>query len=158
MVGALRTKKPYDVIAMWHVIEHLPDPWVTLRAANERLNVGGILVLAAPNPNSFQFQTLRRRWPHLDAPRHLMLIPPRVLIETMASAGMQLEMMTTLDEGTCACNLFGWVFFFSNLYPQPGLLNRELRKFGHRLARLVRPIENIEGKGSAYTMLFRKTA
>ena len=112
-------------------------------------------VLAAPNPDAFQFQVLRRYWPHVDAPRHLMLIPARLLIEKMASMGMTVELFTTNDEGGLGWNIFGWEYFFSNLCGRPRI-NRVLRKFGRMVAKLVGPIETIEGKGSAYTMVFRK--
>lgn len=153
--GALKTLKPFDVIAMWHVIEHLPNPWETLEVISEKLNPGGILVLAAPNPDAFQFHILGRYWPHVDAPRHLLLIPPQILVEKMAVLGMEVELITTTDEGSLGWNVFGWEFFFSNLNTHPRI-NRILRLFGRMVAKLFSPIEKIEGKGSAYTMVFRK--
>lgn len=155
--GALKTAKPYDVIALWHVIEHLPNPWETLEAISRKLNPGGILVLAAPNPEAFQFNILRRYWPHVDAPRHVMLIPSRVLEEKMESLGMKVELFTTNDEGGLGWNIFGWEFFFSNLSLRPRI-NRLLRAVGRGVAKLASPFEKAEGKGSAYTMVFRKVA
>ena len=153
--SALRSLKPFDVIAMWHVIEHLPNPWETLEAISEKLNPGGILVLAAPNPNAFQFHILGRYWPHVDAPRHLMLIPSKLLVEKMATLGMKVELITTTDEGGLGWNIFGWEFFFSNLSTRPRI-SWLLRAAGRRVGRLLSPLEKIEGKGSAYTMVFRK--
>lgn len=153
--GVLKTLKPFDVIAMWHVIEHLSNPWATLEAISERINAGGILVLAAPNPAAFQFHILGRYWPHVDAPRHLMLIPTQLLIDKMSSMGMTVELVTTTDEGGLGWNNFGWEYFFSNLCGRPRI-NRILRKLGLMVARLVGSIEKQEGKGSAYTMVFRK--
>lgn len=155
--GALKTLKPFDVIAMWHVIEHLPNPWVTLEAVSERINTGGVLVLAAPNPDAVQFHILGRYWPHVDAPRHLMLIPKQLLINKMATMGMTIEFVTTTDEGGRRWNVFGWEYFFSNLCRYPRI-NRIFKKLGRMIARLVEPIEKQEGKGSAYTMVFRKVA
>jgi 2-polyprenyl-3-methyl-5-hydroxy-6-metoxy-1,4-benzoquinol methylase len=155
--GALKALKPFDVITMWHVIEHLPNPWETLEAISERINAGGILVLAAPNPDAFQFHILGRYWPHLDAPRHLMLIPAQLLIDKMASLKMTAELVTTTDEGGLGWNVFGWEHFFSNLC-RSSIINKILRKLGRMLARLFGPIEKKEGKGSAYTMVFRKVA
>lgn len=152
---ALKSLEPYDVIALWHVIEHLPNPWATLEAISEKLNPGGILVLAAPNPDAFQFHILGHFWPHLDAPRHLMLIPSQILVEKLASLGMKLELNTTTDEGGLGWNIFGWEYFFSNLCSYSGI-NRALRIFGRMVAKLLSPIEKTEGKGSAYTMVFRK--
>lgn len=155
--GVLKTIKPFDIIAIWHVIEHLPNPWETLEAINEKINAGGILVLAAPNPNAFQFYILGRYWPHVDAPRHLMLIPAQLLIDKMATMGMTVEIVTTTDEGGLGWNVFGWDYFFSNLC-RYSRINRILRKLGRMVARLVGPVETKEGKGSAYTMIFRKVA
>ena len=155
--AALKTLKPFDVIALWHVIEHLPNPWQTLEAISERLNPGGILVLAAPNPDAFQFHILGRYWPHLDAPRHLMLIPSRILEEKMATLGMTLELITTTDEGGLGWNIFGWEFFFANISGHPRI-KRMLRRLGRVVAKVLSPVEKIEGKGSAYTMVFRKGA
>ncbi len=77
----------YDIIALWHVIEHLPDPLKTLKAILRRLKPGGILVIAAPNPEAFQFRVLGRFWPHVDAPRHLNLIPLSLLSKEMSPMG-----------------------------------------------------------------------
>lgn len=154
---ALKALKPFDVVAMWHVIEHLPNPWETLEAISGRINAGGILILAAPNPAAFQFHILGRYWPHVDAPRHLMLIPAQLLIDKMATLGMTVELVTTTDEGGLGWNVFGWEYFFSNLCGRPRI-NRILRKIGRMVARLVGTIEKKEGKGSAYTMVFRKAS
>lgn len=154
--ATLKTLKPFDVIALWHVIEHLPNPWQTLKAISERLNPGGILVLAAPNPDAFQFHILGRYWPHVDAPRHLMLIPSGILVEKMATLGMKLELITTTDEGSLGWNIFGWEFFFDRLNGHPRI-KRMLRRLGRVVAKVLSPVEKIEGKGSAYTMVFRKS-
>ncbi len=155
--GALKSLKPFDVIALWHVIEHLPNPWETLEAISDKLNPGGILVLAAPNPDAFQFHVLGRYWPHADAPRHLMLIPSKLLVEKMAALGMTVELLTTTDKGGLGWNIFGWEFFFSNLCSLRKI-NRALHIIGRMVAKLLSPIEKIEGKGSAYTIVFRKAA
>ena len=62
---------------MWHVIEHLRRPWEVIERAAANLQDGGVLAIATPNPRALQFKLLRRRWAHLDAPRHLFLIPSR---------------------------------------------------------------------------------
>ena len=76
--AALAEGGPYDVIAMWHVIEHLPNPREVMTAAAAALAPGGVIALAAPNPEAFQFRVFGRRWTHLDAPRHLFLVRWRV--------------------------------------------------------------------------------
>jgi len=154
-IATLGQMKPYDVIALWHVIEHLPDPWPTLEAIYTSLKPGGIVVLATPNPGSFQFSIMGCRWPHVDAPRHLMLIPMKLLAEKLEALGMKAELSTTTDQGSIGWNVFGWEFFFANLCSQH-YIKKILRRIGRLISLLFGPIEKIEGKGSAYTMVFRK--
>jgi SAM-dependent methyltransferase len=40
---------PFDVVTLWHVLEHLPEPRPMLAAAHHRLVPGGLLVVAVPN-------------------------------------------------------------------------------------------------------------
>lgn len=154
-IAALGQSDPYDVIALWHVIEHLPDPWPTLDTICANLKPGGIVVLASPNPDSFQFNIMGCRWPHVDAPRHLMLIPMKLLAEKLESLGMKAELITTTDQGSVGWNTFGWKFFFANLSSQL-YIKKVLSLTGQLVSLLFSPIEKIEGKGSAYTMVFRK--
>lgn len=156
-VQALRQAGPYDVIALWHVIEHLPNAWATLESMCSRVKPGGYVVLAAPNPDAFQFRVMGRFWPHVDAPRHVMLIPMKLLVDKMEQLGMKAELITTRDEGSLGWNTFGWEFFFGNLSSQRHV-RRALHHLGRLVARLLTPIERREGKGSAYTMVFKKVA
>lgn len=152
---ALHGLDPYDVIALWHVIEHLPDPWTTLSMLSMNLKPGGILIIAAPNPDSFQFRIQGRRWPHVDAPRHVMLIPATVLTEHLGPLGLQPALVTTRDKGSLGWNSFGWSFFFSNMCS-----SRYLKRLAHIVGRIVTlmlyPIESKEGRGAAYTVIYRK--
>ena len=91
-----------DVIAAWHVLEHLRDPWRLLDAAARRLAPGGVLVLALPNPHAFQFRVLGPCWAHVDAPRHLHLVPPGLLRRKAEAAGLEQSMCTTTDHGSLA--------------------------------------------------------
>ena len=39
----------FDVITLFHVLEHVPNPTVTIRRCYELLKTGGVLILAVPN-------------------------------------------------------------------------------------------------------------
>jgi 2-polyprenyl-3-methyl-5-hydroxy-6-metoxy-1,4-benzoquinol methylase len=156
-VNALLQGGSYDVIALWHVIEHLPNAFAALEAICSRVKPGGYVVLAAPNPEAFQFHLMGRYWPHVDAPRHVMLIPMKLLAERMEHLGMKTEWVTTRDKGSLGWNTFGWEFLFSNLSSHRHL-KRVLHRIGRLVAWLLSPIERLEGKGSAYTMVFKKVS
>ncbi len=155
-INALSLLKPFDVIALWHVIEHLVNPWKTLDAIFEKLNPGGILVLAAPNPEAFQFMIMGRYWPHVDAPRHITLIPAQLIISKLVAMGMTLELVTTSDAGGLGWNTFGWEYFFSNLSKHPRI-KPLLRHIGLAIARLFSFMDGIEGKGCTYTVVLKKS-
>lgn len=154
--GILETLEPFDVIALWHVIEHLVDPWATLEHIANRLKPDGICILAAPNPNAFQFKVMGRRWPHVDAPRHLFLIPQDVLEARGKELGLQLEFATTDDDGARGWNTFGWEYWLGN-FSHHTRVNRVLRRVGRFLALLMKPFDQREGAGSAYTLIFRRS-
>jgi len=154
--GALRELEPFDIVAMWHVIEHLPTPWETLQSVSERVKSGGLVVLAAPNPSSFGFRMLGKRWPHLDAPRHLHLIPMQLLAQWMSDLGFTKELETTNDHGGKGWNVFGWHYAIRNSKWHSGLSDTSQQLLGKWISRFVSPWELREGKGAAYTMIFRK--
>jgi 2-polyprenyl-3-methyl-5-hydroxy-6-metoxy-1,4-benzoquinol methylase len=153
--AALRALGQYDVIVLWHVIEHLPDPWSILKLIAKRLDPDGILVIAAPNPEAVQFRVLGRYWTHLDAPRHLELIPMRILNAHALKLGLQPVLETTTDPGSLGWNFFGWETSLSN-FSNNTYIKRALRIVGRVLGRLCRVVERIEGRGSAYTVVYRK--
>jgi hypothetical protein len=146
-----------DVIVAWHVLEHLRDPWELIDAASARLAAGGVLILAMPNPNAMQFQVLGRFWAHLDAPRHLHLIPPDVLRKRAEASGLRQVLCTTTDPGSLGWNEFGWVYSLPHLLPG-AFSKRVLRFAGRKLSSALGFAERQEGLGSAYTSVFRKPA
>jgi 2-polyprenyl-3-methyl-5-hydroxy-6-metoxy-1,4-benzoquinol methylase len=154
-VRALERVRPPNVIAAWHVLEHLPDPWRVLEAAAARLQPGGVLILALPNPQAFQFRVLGRFWTHVDAPRHLHLIPPALLRRKAAAAGLTQELCTTTDRGSLGWNRFGWTYSLPHL-ASAHVAKRALRFAGRVLGRVLQPLESREGIGAAYTAVFRK--
>lgn len=153
--AALSEAAQPDVIAAWHVLEHLRDPWKLVDAAARCLAPGGVLVLALPNPDALQFKILGRYWAHVDAPRHLHLIPSEVLRARAERAGLVQEMCTTTDQGSLGWNEFGWVYSLPHLV-SGAFAKRVLRFAGRKISAFTAFAEEKEGAGSAYTSVFRK--
>ena len=63
--------KTYDVITMFHVLEHVDDYMETIKELKERLNPNGILVIAVPNYKSYDATFYKEKWAGWDVPRHL---------------------------------------------------------------------------------------
>ncbi len=152
---AVRRMRPFDVIALWHVIEHLPDPWGTLEACADRLAAGGILVVAAPNPSSLQFKLFGPRWAHLDAPRHLHLVPVPALVARAGALGLTARFVTTTDPHGLYWNTFGWRHSLRNL-PTGRLVNRVLNRLVSGFWGLVSRVERAGMLGSTYTVVLQR--
>lgn len=93
-----RMDEKFDVIALWHSLEHLPDPWLVIQTAAKRLNPGGLLLVAIPNIDSQEFSVLKERWRHLDTPRHLYFYPIGSLVTLCSASNLTRLELTTLDE------------------------------------------------------------
>jgi len=100
-VGALEadTYPPgwFDVISIWHVLEHLPDPDSVLRFCRGWLREGGALLIAVPNADSWQAKLFQGSWFHLDPPRHLDHFTRRSLVSSLERAGFRVERLRTLS-------------------------------------------------------------
>jgi SAM-dependent methyltransferase len=153
--GALSENGPFEVIALWQVIEHVSDPVELLAAAAGALAPGGVVALAAPNPDALQFRLFGRRWTHVDAPRHLFLLPIEVIEGLARRFGLEVALVTTRDPGALGWNLFGWRESLANLI-RGRYLQGGMRVAGSVLSRAMRPIERRDRLGSTYTMVLRK--
>ena len=78
-----------DVVTMWHVLEHIPDPQMTLQSVRKYLKDDGLLLIAVPNVQSFLAKAAKRWWYHLDVPRHLWHFSPESVSATLVSAGYE---------------------------------------------------------------------
>ncbi len=63
--------KKFDVISMWHVLEHVPNPNQRIDIIKKILKPGGIIIIAVPNIESKDFLHYKKFWAGLDVPRHL---------------------------------------------------------------------------------------
>ncbi len=61
----------FDVITLWHVMEHLPDLKKDLAKIYEKLKPGGKLIIAVPNANAAEAKYYQEFWAAYDVPRHL---------------------------------------------------------------------------------------
>ncbi|MGJ5643024.1 class I SAM-dependent methyltransferase [Formosa sp. S-31] len=61
----------FDVITLWHVLEHLPDLEEQLKLYNALLKPNGYLVVAVPNFKSYDAKYYKSFWAAYDVPRHL---------------------------------------------------------------------------------------
>lgn len=87
----------FDLISIWHVLEHLPDPDSVLRLCHGWLREGGAMLIAVPNVDSWQARLFRGSWFHVDPPRHLHHFNRRSLTGALEKAGFGIERVSTLS-------------------------------------------------------------
>ena len=77
------------VITMFHVLEHLYDPYSYLESARELLHPCGRLIIQVPNAASWQFLMLGENWSGVDIPRHLLTFRTSDLEALLDRCGFQ---------------------------------------------------------------------
>jgi len=65
------TNDRYDVITLWHVLEHIPNLDQTISKLKTLLTEPGKLIIAVPNYNSNESKHYKHNWAGYDVPRHL---------------------------------------------------------------------------------------
>src|SRR5436853_224407 len=87
----------FDVITLWHVFEHLPDPIALLREARRLLKVGGRLLIEVPNLGGWHGRLGGAAWHHLDVPRHLLHFSRKTLTSMLARERLVPERWSTFS-------------------------------------------------------------
>jgi 2-polyprenyl-3-methyl-5-hydroxy-6-metoxy-1,4-benzoquinol methylase len=80
----------FDVVTMWHVLEHLFDPSSVLAEVHRVLRPDGILMLEMPNFDSLWASMLGEYWFPLEIPRHLYHFTPLTLRAILTKTGFRL--------------------------------------------------------------------
>lgn len=61
----------FDVITLWHVLEHIPNLFETIEQLSKMVKPGGSLIVAVPNFKSYDAKHYGNFWAAYDVPRHL---------------------------------------------------------------------------------------
>lgn len=61
----------FDIITLWHVLEHVPNLHETLQLIRKILKPNGTLLIAVPNCEAFEEGNYSNLWAAYDVPRHL---------------------------------------------------------------------------------------
>ena len=146
-----------DVVVAWHVIEHLQDLRGFSTAASKALRgSNSVIIVSAPNPKSWSFKIFGRYWVHLDAPRHLTLIPLQALDKLMADQGLKRISCVFDDPVSLQLNKMGWQKSLMNLSSSRKVREKLLIRLGRLLSIAMAMFEKIPGRGAAYTVTYKK--
>lgn len=70
-ISGIASEERFQVVTMWHVLEHVPDLRATFKRLYALLAVGGLLVIAVPDRESWDAEHYGTDWAAWDVPRHL---------------------------------------------------------------------------------------
>jgi len=90
------TPGSFDIVTMWHSLEHVHQPLAVLREARRVLVPGGRIFVAVPNIESLPFYLFSRCWYGLDLPRHLTHFAPKTLRTMLETAGFRVESVRSI--------------------------------------------------------------
>ncbi len=71
------TDQSFDVITMWHVLEHVPQLNRRVGDLKRLLKKDGIIIIAVPNCDSLDAKIYQENWAAYDVPRHLYHFTPK---------------------------------------------------------------------------------
>lgn len=82
--------RPFDLILMLNLIEHVADPGAVLAAMSRALSPQGLLLIKTPNVDTLDCRLFRRAyWAGLHCPRHFVLFTRESLIDLAQRNGLE---------------------------------------------------------------------
>jgi SAM-dependent methyltransferase len=83
----------FDIITLWDVLEHLPDPGAAVERMRDLLAPGGRVILSVPNLDSIDARLFGPWWTGIDPPRHFSVFRRCDLARLLTERGLQVERM-----------------------------------------------------------------
>lgn len=81
----------FDIITMWHVLEHVPDLENQIKELKRLIKPDGTIIIAVPNFNSYDAKYYGAFWAAYDVPRHLWHFSKTAIKLLFEKEGMKLE-------------------------------------------------------------------
>lgn len=85
----------FDVVTMWHVLEHVDDPNATIKEIGRILKNDGLLILEVPNIDSPIYKATRQYYSALDVPRHLIHFSLKTIERLIVRNGFRIIMVNS---------------------------------------------------------------
>lgn len=89
LIDAKFSDSEFEIITMWHLLEHTLNPFLTLLEANRILKNEGFLFLSTPNISSLVAKLCGKYWSWLDPPTHLYYFSSKTIVKLLEKAGFK---------------------------------------------------------------------
>ncbi len=93
--------KFFDIITLYDVLEHLPNPLETLAEARRILKPSGILIVRVPNSESLLFKLFGKHWPGADTPHHAFIFNTHTLKEYLKDSELIIKKIRCMSTPYC---------------------------------------------------------
>ena len=100
-------EQQFDVITMWHYLEHDYDPAGTLSRLRACARPGAILLVEVPNFNAWSRRVFCRHWGGFHTPRHTAIYTPQTLSILLERSGW--KMVKSGLPGTLGPHILWWL-------------------------------------------------
>ncbi|WP_136987744.1 class I SAM-dependent methyltransferase [Synechococcus sp. UW69] len=101
--------RSFDVITLWDVLEHIPDPIAYIKNIKANLKPGGLLFIQIPTCDSLSARVLREHCNMFDGIEHLTLFGIRGIQETLEFCGFEiLKIRTVIDDSFAITNYMNY--------------------------------------------------
>ncbi|MGK4566521.1 class I SAM-dependent methyltransferase [Flavobacterium sp. 3HN19-14] len=87
----------FDIITMWHVLEHVPDLDFQIKELKRLLKPNGHIIIAVPNFNSYDAEHYGAFWAAYDVPRHLWHFSKTAIEKLFAKESFQLVLILPMQ-------------------------------------------------------------
>ena len=84
------SNQKYDVITLWHSLEHLNMLTRYLDHISISLNANGVVMIAVPNYQSLDAEYYKQDWAAYDVPRHIYHFSPEAMVKLMEKFNFKL--------------------------------------------------------------------
>lgn len=81
----------FDIISMWHVLEHVPQLNERIEDLKRLIKPNGVIIIAVPNCNSLDAGIYKEHWAAYDVPRHLYHFTPKDIEQIFKNHGLKLN-------------------------------------------------------------------
>jgi 2-polyprenyl-3-methyl-5-hydroxy-6-metoxy-1,4-benzoquinol methylase len=114
----------FDLVTLWDVFEHLPNPEETLQIIHNILKPGGVLLLGLPNPESWDRYWFKDAWSGWDVPRHYYVYKTKALTRLLKKHGFRFKRIKSFTgrHGAMAISFDFW-------FKKKGLSEKKRRRF-----------------------------
>ncbi|OWK74963.1 methyltransferase type 11 [Flavobacteriaceae bacterium JJC] len=85
-----------DAITLWHVFEHIENQQYMLDKFHNKLKNNGLLIIAVPNPTSYDAKRYKEYWAAYDVPRHIYHFTKTGMINLMNNENWELKKIRPL--------------------------------------------------------------